>query len=564
MKQRARGADLDPITLEVVRHKLEGIANEMEATLLKSSFSPIVKEGQDASATLFTVQGETLAQAIAIPIHMATLIPIVRTTLHTFPLSEMRSGDIYIMNDPYLGGTHLPDIALVMPVFHEGRAVALSTCLTHHQDVGGMTPGSVPTNATEIFQEGIRIPPLKLRDGGAVNETLVGLLERNVRVPETFMGDLNAQVAACTVGARRLGELAARYGHNRLTGIFGELLDRSEAMTRAALGRIPSGTYRHVDYLDNDGIELDRRVRIEVAVTLRDGMLRCDFTGTSDQVKGPLNCVPSGSYAAAYFAVRVLTDPTIPTNGGCFRPVELTLPEGSLVNPIEPAPVNARTPTIKRVATSILGALKDVVPEKIPADCAGETVTQTFGLQRGDGTSFVAGEMLAGGSGASADRDGVDMIDTDATNCMNLPVEALEMDLPLRVRRFQLACDSGGPGRRRGGLGCIREYEALAGEITVSHRGERYYQACEGARSGQAGAFARCTVYRADGSEVSVPSKLTTVLREGDRLLLVTPGGGGFGDPKQRDRADVVADLRNRKVSPEAARDIYGYDPARE
>ena len=554
-------AAFDPITLEVVRHKLEGIANEMEATLLKSSFSPIVKEGQDASATLFTVDGETLAQAIAIPIHMATLIPIVRTILRHFPLAEMRAGDIYIMNDPYLGGTHLPDIALVMPVFHEGTVIALSACLTHHQDVGGMTPGSIPPNATEIFQEGIRIPPLKLRDAGRVNGTLVDLLRRNVRGPEIFMGDLNAQVAACTVGARRLGELASRYGHNRLMGLFAELLDRSEAMTRAALGRIPRGTYRHVDYLDNDGIELDRRVRIEVAVTVGDGALSCDFTGTSDQVKGPLNCVPSGSHAAAYFAVRALTDTTIPTNGGCFRPVALTLPEGSLLNPIEPAPVNARTPTIKRIASSILGALRDALPEKVPADCAGETITQAFGMKRADGASFVAGEMLAGGSGASAGCDGVDVIDTDATNCMNLPVEALEMDLPMRLKRFELACDSGGAGRRRGGLGCVREYEILDGEITFSHRGERYYQACAGAWDGKAGAPASGRVYRADGREEPVPSKLATVLRNGDRLVLVAPGGGGFGDPRERDRALVAADVRNGKVSAEMARAVYGYDP---
>ena len=554
-------AEFDPITLEVVRHKLEGIANEMEVTLLKSSFSPIVKEGQDASATLFTVEGETLAQAIAIPIHMATLIPIVQTIQRRFPLHEMRAGDIYIMNDPYLGGTHLPDIALVMPVFHEGKVVALSACLTHHQDVGGMTPGSVPTNATEIFQEGVRIPPLKLRDAGRVNETLVDLLRRNVRVPEMFMGDLNAQVAACTVGARRLGELASRYGHNHLRGIFAELLDRSEAMTRAALGRIPQGTYRYVDHMDNDGIELDRRIRIEVAVTVGDGVLSCDFTGTADQVKGPMNCVPSGSYAAAYFAVRALTGETIPTNGGCFRPVELTLPEGSLLNPVEPAPVNARTPTIKLIANAILGALRDALPQQVPADGAGLMVTQAFGMKRADGASFVAGEMLAGGSGASAGRDGIDTIDTDATNCMNLPVEALEMDLPIRLRRFELARDSGGAGQRRGGLGSIREYEILDGEITYSHRGERYYQACAGARDGKAGAPASGTLYRADGSEEAVPSKLATVLQKGDRLVLVAPGGGGFGDPRERDPALVADDVRNGKVSAEMARDIYGYDP---
>ncbi|MBM3523894.1 MAG: hydantoinase B/oxoprolinase family protein, partial [Alphaproteobacteria bacterium] len=252
---------LDPITIEVVRHKLDGIANEMEQTLLRSSFSPIVKEGLDASASLFTVTGETLAQACAIPIHLATLIPCVHTVLREYPLETMRDGDIYIMNDPYLGGTHLPDIALVMPIFHRGRPTALSAAMTHHQDVGGMTPGSVPTNATEIFQEGLRIPPLKLREAGVMNETLVRMLRLNVRIPDTVMGDLNAQIAACQMGARRLDALAETYGHNLLATIFAELLDRSERMTREVLRQIPEGTYRYVDWLDNDGIELDREVR---------------------------------------------------------------------------------------------------------------------------------------------------------------------------------------------------------------------------------------------------------------------------------------------------------------
>src|SRR5262249_38354822 len=226
---------LDPVTIEVVRHKLDGIAEEMQLTLLKSSFSPIVKEGLDASASLFTLAGETLAQAVAIPIHLATLVPCIARVRAEFPVEDMREGDIYCLNDPYLGGTHLPDIAAIMPVFARGRPLAFAATMTHHQDVGGMAPGSVPTNATEIFQEGIRLPVLKLREGGRFNDTLLKILRRNVRVPETFEGDLMAQVAACTVGARRLAALAHGYGDNRLTSLFSELLDRSEAMTRAAL-----------------------------------------------------------------------------------------------------------------------------------------------------------------------------------------------------------------------------------------------------------------------------------------------------------------------------------------
>src|SRR5262245_17402357 len=298
------GSALDPVTVEVVRHKLDGIANEMELTLLKSSFSPIVKEGLDASASLFTLQGETLAQAVAIPIHLATLIPCIARILAEFPIETMREGDLYCLNDPYIGGTHLPDIAVIMPVFARGRPLAFAAAMTHHQDIGGMAPGSVPTDATEIFQEGIRLPALKLRDGDRFNDTLLKILRRNVRIPDTFEGDLMAQVAACNVGARRLSALAETYGDNHLTAIFAELLDRSEAMTRDALRAIPKGTYSAVDFLDNDGIELDRRIRIEVAVTVDDGAMTIDFAGSSPQVRGPFNVVPSGSLAAACYVVR--------------------------------------------------------------------------------------------------------------------------------------------------------------------------------------------------------------------------------------------------------------------
>src|SRR5438128_833483 len=249
---------LDPITVEVVRHKLDGIANEMQSTLLRTSFSPIVKEGLDASASLFTPDGTNLAQSCSIPIHLATLIPAVAAVLDAYPVATMRDGDAFILNDPYAGGTHLPDIAVIMPVCHHGRVIALSAAMTHHQDVGGTSAGSVPTNATEIFQEGLRIPPLKLRDGGTFNDTLIKMIRQNVRIPDTVMGDLNAQVAACTVAARRLAELADGYGHNQLASIFDELLQRSETMTRKALRAIPEGTYRFVDYLDHDGIVLDQ------------------------------------------------------------------------------------------------------------------------------------------------------------------------------------------------------------------------------------------------------------------------------------------------------------------
>ena len=543
----------DPITLEVVRNKLDGIANEMQSTLVRSSFSPIVKEGLDASASLFTLEGETLAQATAIPIHLATLIPVVRTMLGKYPVRTMREGDVYIMNDPYRGGTHLPDIALVMPVFADGRPIALSAAMTHHQDVGGMAPGSVPPNATEIFQEGIRIPPLKYRDAGEINRTLVDLLCLNVRVPDTFMGDLNAQVAACSIGARRVAELADRYGANRLPALTGELLARSERLVRRAVERLPDGRYPYVDWLDNDGVALDDPVRVEVMVEIAGDRVTIDFEGTSPQVRGPFNCVPSGAYAGAYFAVLAMTDPSIPINGGCFRPIDLRLPEGSLVNPREPAPVNSRTSTIKRIAGTIIGALRRARPEGAPADAAAALHVLAFGGAREDGSRYVVGELIASGSGASRGRDGVDVIETDGSNCMNLPVEALEMDAPIRVRRSELRPDSGGRGAFRGGLGIRREYEVLAGEVVFTHRGERHRRPARGAGGGGPGACAHSVIRRAGGGpEEVIPSKTLVRLAPGDRVEVNTAGGGGYGDPGARSADLLAADLAGGKVSEES------------
>jgi N-methylhydantoinase B len=539
--------DFDPITVDIVRYKLDGIANEMQSTLLRSSFSPIVREGLDASASLFALDGTTLAQSCSIPIHLATLIPAVAKIIETFPVARMRDGDTYILNDPYCGGTHLPDIAVVQPIVHRGRPIALSAAMTHHQDVGGMAAGSVPTNATEIYQEGLRIPPLKLRDGGVYNDTLVALLRQNVRIPDTVMGDLNAQIAAGTLGARRFAELAERFGDNQLMAICAELLGRSERLTRAALARIPPGTYRYVDYLDNDGIELDKPIRIEVAATVSGGAIEFDFAGTSLQVKGPLNCVPSGSLAAACWAVRALTDPDIPTNGGCFRPISLKLPPGTIVNPQEPAPVNARTSTIKRIAGCMVGALAPAMPDTAPAASAGELHVLAFGGKRA-GRNYVVGELIAGGSGAGPRQDGVDAIETDATNCMNLPAEALEMEAPIRLHRVVLRPGSGGAGEWRGGLGLVREYEVLEGDVSFSHRGERHFSAAAGLGGGGEGAPAHSVISRAGGSEEVIPSKIVTMLNPGDRVTVETAGGGGYGDPAHRTAALVEADVANGKV----------------
>ena len=540
--------ETDPITTEVVRNKLEGIANEMQSTLFRSSFSPIVKEGLDASASLFTIDGETLAQAIALPFHLATLIPIVKKIIEEFQLDQMADKDIYIMNDPYMGGTHLPDIALVMPIFSGGELIAFSAAMTHHQDVGGMSPGSVPTNATEIFQEGIRIPPLKYSDKGVINDTLLKILKLNVRLPDSFEGDLNAQIAACEIGRRRISDLEVRYSAKVLKNIFLDLLNRSESMTKQAIMALPDGTHAYFDYLDNDGIDLDTPIKIEVSVRVMGDSVEIDFSGTSQQVRGPFNLMPSGAYAAAYFAVHALTDPNIPTNGGCFRPIKLLLPEKSIVNPEEPAPVNARTSTMKRVAGCITGALGQFVPERAPADAAGEMLLLAFGGDRVDGSRYVVGELIASGSGASEGMDGVDVIETDGTNCMNLPVEALEMDVPIRVHKTELNTGSGGAGKFRGGLGLVREYEILHGTVIFTHRGERHSHPARGLMGGESGGKAYSKIQRYDGKEIVIKSKTVETLRIGDRISVQTAGGGGYGRPADRPDYLKKNDVADRKT----------------
>ena len=557
--QSGKLKNIDSITIEVIRNKLDGIANEMQHALLRSAFSPIVKEGLDASASLFTVHGETLSQSISIPIHLGTLIPVVKKILELYPVSTMSAGDIFIMNDPYLGGTHLPDIAIIMPVFFDGHPLGLSAAMVHHQDVGGMTPGSVPTNATEIFQEGIRIPPLKFANAGNIDKNIVELLKLNVRLPDIFMGDINSQVAACNVGKRRLSELCMSYERTSLIEVFELLLDKSEMMTRNALSKIPPGQYQYTDFLDNDGVVLDEKIKISVNAIVKDGSVTFDFSQTSDQVKGPFNCVPSGSLSAACFAIRVVTGSDIPTNGGCFRPIKLKLPEGSIVNPKEPAPVNARTSTIKRISGCMVAAFREILPEKISADSASEMLILQFGGRRTNGQHFIVGELIASGSGASIDRDGVDVIETDASNCMNLPVEALELEAPIRVNRFCLRENSGGDGEYRGGLGVLREYEILEGEIKFTHRGERHFCAARGHNGGFEGAKAHSKIFRASGCTEVIPSKIVTDLEKGDKILIETAGGGGYGDPTDRPEQNILADIRDKKITSQVASDIYSY-----
>jgi N-methylhydantoinase B len=551
--------DIDPVLLEVLRNRLDTIADEMELTLLKSAASPIVKEGLDASAALFTVGGETIAQAAAIPIHLGALEFAAKRLVRAFPPEKMAAGDVFLLNDPYDGGTHLPDITVAVPVVADGRTIALSCSMCHHQDMGGRTPGSVPTDATELYQEGVIIPPTQLFRAGVLDENLFALLRRNVRIPEVFTGDLMAQVAAGRLGGTRLGEVCTRYGTDIVLGYIGELFARAETLTRRQIEAIPDGTFTFTDYLDNDGIDLDQPVKIAVAVTVRGSSMVFDFTGTSPQVRGPFNSVPASTLSAVYYAVRAISDPTIPNNGGCFRALEAILPLGSLVNPRPPAPVSCRTATIKRIADTILGALVKALPHRMPAANSGTLLVMAFGgTDPETGRPFVASELAAGGMGARPQKDGIDVIETDVSNCMNIPIEALEMNFPLRIRRSGLWVNSAGAGKFRGGLGLEKIFEVTTTDVTVSHRGERFRTAPWGLLGGRPARGGRAFVVRNDGNREEVASKQMLTLGPGDQLWEYVAGGAGYGDPFERDPELVLADVRDRKVSPEIAKTDYG------
>jgi N-methylhydantoinase B len=551
--------EIDPILLEVLRNRLDTIADEMELTLLKSAASPIVKEGLDASAALFNVRGETVAQAAAIPIHLGALQFAARRIVRAFPPERMQEGDAFLLNDPYDGGTHLPDITLAVPVFVDGRAVALACTMCHHQDVGGRTPGSVPTDATELYQEGVIIPPTQLFRAGALDENLFALLSRNVRLPEVFTGDLMAQVAAGRLGGLRLRELFAAHGTETVLGYVEELLARAERLTRAQIETIPDGAYAFEDWLDDDGVNIGQRVKIAVTVRVAGSGMTFDFTGTDPQVRGPFNSVPASTMSAVYYAVRAIDDASIPNNGGCFRAVDAVLPEGTVVNPRPPAPVSCRTATIKRIADTILGALVRALPGRLPAANSGTLLVMAFGGRDPEtGRTFVASELAAGGMGARPGKDGLDVIETDVSNCMNIPVESVEMNFPLRIPRLSLWADSGGAGRRRGGLGLEKVFEATTTDVTISHRGERFASTPWGLEGGAPGVSAHAFIVRRDGTREDLPSKKMIVLRPGDQLWEYIAGGAGHGDPLDREPGLVLADVLDGKVTPAAARGAYG------
>lgn len=549
---------IDPITLEVIYHRLKSIADEMEIALLRSSFSTIVKEIRDCSTAIFDAQGETIAQATSIPVHLGTLMASVPQILKEFPISEMREGDAFIANDPYSGGTHLPDITIVVPVIYQGEVVALTCSMVHHQDIGAITPG-VPTSATSLYQEGLNLPPLKFYEADRPVKAIHDIIRKNVRTPDIIIGDLRAQIAAGNVGKLRIKGFFDDYGKELVLAAMNQLMDYSETLTRRELEKIPDGSHTFVDYMDNDGVDLDKTITMQCTVTIRGSEFITDFAGTSPQVKGPFNMTPSSTLSAACFVIRAITDPTIPNNAGCFRPITLKLPEGSLVNPLPPSPCGARTATILRTADVLLGALVKALPERLPACSSGVLETIYFGgTDPLNGQEYITNELEMGGQGARSGGDGLDTICTNVVNILNVPTEAIEMDFPLRVLRTHLRSGSGGAGEYRGGLGFEKEFEVVRGEMTATYRGERHYSQPWGLFGGLPAPSGRAVVIRKTGEEEVIPSKRDVILHEGDKIYMSIPGGGGYGDPLKREPELVLRDVLDGRVFLEAAFEDYG------
>ncbi|OPY58572.1 MAG: Acetophenone carboxylase delta subunit [Pelotomaculum sp. PtaU1.Bin035] len=547
----------DPITLEVLRNALQSIAEEMGVTLTRTALSPNIKDRRDCSTAIYTPGGELAAQAEHIPLHLGLMPTVVKKVLETFPVRNLAPGDTIMINDPYISGSHLPDICVISPVFAGNRLLAIVANLAHHVDMGGTVPGSMSTTATEIFQEGIRIPPVKISSGGRVNNDLLKVLAHNVRTTSEFYGDIQAQISANQIGGKRLEELERKTGTETLKHYMDEIINYTERRIRAALKNIPNGTYQFSDYLEGDGITGDM-IKIAVRVQVEDEKIIVDFTGTSPQVKGPVNATRGVTLACAYFAVKAVADPELPPSEGIARAVEIITPPGTLVNPCFPAPVaHANINTAQRITDIVLGALAQAVPHKVTAAGTGSMSNFTIGGRDARHHYYSYVETYGGGQGAKYDQDGMDGVHVNMTNTLNTPVEVIEMNYPLLVEKYGLIPDTGGPGEFRGGTGLAREITVLE-NATVSISTERNIINPWGLQKGIPGRCARCFIKMPGSDCKEIPGKFTREVPKGATIILQTAGGGGFGDPLRRDPAAVRQDVVNGLISETAALEDYG------
>jgi N-methylhydantoinase B len=551
---------IDPITLQVIQARLAGIVQEMQNSLFRTGFSTIIRESQDASCAILNIKGEVVAQHVVLPLHMGAFPACAGGVLKNYEPSQIHEGDAFITNHPYLGGSpHAPDMAVLTPIFYQGEWVGFAANLAHKSDIGGPVPGSCWSQAREIYQEGLHLPPIKYISRYETSRDIEEILGANSRTPELVIGDLRGQAGADRLGERRFQELMERYGRDAVLESYEALFALTEARVRREIASWPDGEAESERFVDSDGIELDKPVRIHVRVHKRGDRLRFDFTGSAAQTKGPANIRPTVVRAACGYCLTALTDPALAINQGMARVIEIETREGSVVDPRFPAPVNTYNPTVHALVESLFEALSRIAPQKKVADGCSSRSIIIGGRSNKTGRSYVQYEIFGGGSGGRTGKDGVSGTNVNQSNARIAPVEIIESEFSTRVRRFELIPDSGGAGKYRGGLGFVREYETLDQEARMALRSTKHTVAPKGLEGGAPGRTGKCTLDPGSDDAREIPSRYSDhLLRPGDVVRLETPGGGGLGNPREREPEHVLNDVRNGYVSVEKARELYG------
>lgn len=549
---------IDPISFEVVRHALAAIADEMALIVMRSAYSPVVRDSMDYSTALCDEKGQIIAQGLTLAVQLGSFPDAMRIVMRDYA-GKLEPGDVLISNDPYsAGGQHLPDIYIIKPLFHAGSLCGYAATMAHHSDVGGIAPGSVAIYATEIFQEGLCLPMLKIYEKGRPVEPIFRIIERNTRQPIQVIGDLKAQLAACAAGEKGYLALLEKFGRAELTHYLGALQEDAEARMRSAIRKLKKGRFSNVDYIDGVGND-PQRLQIAVTVEIVDDRIELDFSGTSAQIEAAINCPVTMVNSAAYCAIRCIVQDDIPNCEGYMRPITIRAPEGTIVNPNRPAACGARGVIGYRVFDAIMGALAHVAPDRVIAGCeGGPSLFSLGGHYRGQ--PFVLTEVLVGTWGARAHKDGLEGISNPAANLSNQPVELIEATLPLMIRSYGFVADTGGPGEFRGGLAFVREYEFLAEATDFTLRSDRRKHPPYGIHGGSPGSPSSHSFFEGGRAVRELPTMPMQSFRarKGDSFRLISAGGGGSGDPLLRNAQSVVDDVIEERVSRDAARSAYG------
>jgi len=546
----------DPIEFELFKNALFGIADEMALTVFRTTYSGVLKDNMDYSTALFDGAGVLVAQGLTLPGHLGSMPTAIASVKETFA-GEVHPDDVFILNDPFRGGMHLPDVFVFKPIFEGDRRLAWACAVCHHTDVGGRVPGSNASDSTEIYQEGLRIPPLKLYDRGARNATLFGLIETNVRVPVKVFGDLRAQLAACHIAEKSVLELAAHYGADKLANYMTELVDYAERMTRAAIRDLPDGVYDFLDHIDDDGIDVGKPIPLKVTITKGGDTIHVDWTGTSPQVKGAINNTLSYTKSASYCGIRSILPQNIPTNEGVFRAITVEAPPGTIANMVLPGACAARGLTGFRMVDCMFGALAKMLPDQVFAASDGGNTGVSIGGYHRDRAPFIYVDFTCCAWGARPYADGLDGNSHIYANMASQPIEVTETEQPLQITAYEFIQDAMGPGKFRGGAPFRREYRLLAAEAVLQVRSDRRDFRPFGLYGGGPGRPSM-NYLNPDKNRAPLASKLTMTMKQGDLFRHEVAGGGGWGDPLERDPALVLQDVMNEFVSLRAAGADYG------